>query len=290
MASRDRSFAGNAPGSFFVDATCIDCDTCRQIAPLTFHEVDGHAQVHAQPADAAALRAAAQAQLCCPTSSIGSASPTAVRAALDDFPLPIAEGVFACGFHAEASFGAHSYLLTRPDGNWLVDSPRWVPQLVERISARGGLRGIVLTHRDDVAAAGRYAAHFGATCHIHAADASAAPGAMTISGRDAVPLAAGLTLLPVPGHTAGSLVLLADDTYCFSGDHLWYSRRLGRLHAARAVCWHSWSQQCRSMARLAQESFSWVLPGHGQRYQARSPAAMRAELLALSKFMEAVQE
>lgn len=23
----------NAPSDFFVDSTCIDCDTCRQIAP-----------------------------------------------------------------------------------------------------------------------------------------------------------------------------------------------------------------------------------------------------------------
>jgi len=290
MANRDRSYAGNAPGDLFVDQTCIDCDTCRQVAPLTFHEVDGHAEVHTQPVDPAALHAAAQAQLCCPTQSIGGAAPAVVRAALAAFPLPLAEGVFACGFNAEASYGAHSYLLVRPEGNWLVDSPRWVPQLVAAIAARGGLRGIVLTHRDDVAAAARYAEHFGATRLIHAADADAAPGAQTITGEAAVAIAAGLRLLPVPGHTAGSVALIADGRYCFSGDHLWYSRRLGRLHASRAVCWHSWPQQCRSMQRLAQESFSWVLPGHGQRYQAATPEAMRAELLALSKLMTTSQE
>jgi len=290
MANRDRSYAGNAPGALFVDHTCIDCDTCRQLAPLTFHAVDGHAEVHTQPLDAAALHAAAQAQLCCPTQSIGGAAPAQVRSAAAEFPLPLAPGVFACGFNAEASYGAHSYLLVRPEGNWLIDSPRWVPQLVAAIAAHGGLRGIVLTHRDDVAAAPRYAAHFGARCVIHAADADAAPGAQTISGDAPVPIAAGLRLVPVPGHTAGSMALIADARFCFSGDHLWYSRRLGRLHASRAVCWDSWPQQCRSMRRLADETFSWVLPGHGQRYQAASTTALRSELLALSKLMTEAPE
>ena len=32
----------NAPGDFFVDHTCIDCDACRWIAPDTFTRVGGH--------------------------------------------------------------------------------------------------------------------------------------------------------------------------------------------------------------------------------------------------------
>ncbi len=34
-------------------------------------------------------------------------------------------GVFHCGWHSERSFGAASYLLQRPSGNIMVDSPRW---------------------------------------------------------------------------------------------------------------------------------------------------------------------
>ena len=49
MATAQRSFAENAPGSFFVDDTCIDCDLCRQIAPSTFVECDDHAIVQRQP-------------------------------------------------------------------------------------------------------------------------------------------------------------------------------------------------------------------------------------------------
>ena len=35
--------------------------------------------------------------------------------------------------HAELSFGCASYLIRRPEGNILVDVPRYVPKLVNRI-------------------------------------------------------------------------------------------------------------------------------------------------------------
>lgn len=38
-----------------------------------------------------------------------------------------------CCLHAELSFGCASYLIRRPEGNVLVDVPRYVPKLVNRI-------------------------------------------------------------------------------------------------------------------------------------------------------------
>ena len=46
-------------GDFFVDTTCIDCDTCRQLAPAVFGEAAETAFVQAQPETA--RRAAAGA-------------------------------------------------------------------------------------------------------------------------------------------------------------------------------------------------------------------------------------
>ena len=43
------------------------------------------------------------------------------------------DNVFHCGFHSELSFGCASYLVTRPEGNVLVDVPRFVPKLLKRI-------------------------------------------------------------------------------------------------------------------------------------------------------------
>ena len=38
MASVDRRLADNVPGDYYVDETCIDCDTCRRIEPGVFSE------------------------------------------------------------------------------------------------------------------------------------------------------------------------------------------------------------------------------------------------------------
>lgn len=72
MANRKTSVAENAPGAFFVDRTCIDCDTCRQIAPAVFGEAPGHAFVRRQPTTPDDRRQALHALVCCPTGSIGS--------------------------------------------------------------------------------------------------------------------------------------------------------------------------------------------------------------------------
>ena len=41
--------------------------------------------------------------------------------------------VYHCGFHDEKSFGCASYLVVQPEGNVLIDVPRYVPKLVKQI-------------------------------------------------------------------------------------------------------------------------------------------------------------
>ena len=36
MADLKKKLSTNVAGDFFVDSTCINCDTCRQLAPATF--------------------------------------------------------------------------------------------------------------------------------------------------------------------------------------------------------------------------------------------------------------
>ena len=93
MASREQAVPENVPGPFFVDSTCIDCDTCRQLAPATFGETAEFSFVQLQPRDPAERRAALRALLACPTGSIGQADPAETRDAIGDFPMPLAGGV-----------------------------------------------------------------------------------------------------------------------------------------------------------------------------------------------------
>jgi glyoxylase-like metal-dependent hydrolase (beta-lactamase superfamily II)/ferredoxin len=265
MADPRKRLPENVDGPFFVDSTCIDCDTCRQLAPAAFGETGEFAYVWSQPASEEERRAAYRALVACPTGSIGNPDKSGVAAAVDDFPMPLAPGVWYCGFPSPKSFGGSSYFVEHAGGNWMIDAPRFVERLANRIAERGGLRYIFLTHRDDVADAERYAERFGATRIIHRLELDAQPRAeRVIEGFDPVELTPGFLAIPTPGHTRGHCVLL-HDRFLFTGDHMWWSRVRGRLTASRDVCWYSWPDQVRSVARLEPYSFEWVLPGHGQR-------------------------
>lgn len=289
MARRSAAVPENAPGDLFVDDACIGCDTCRRLATPTYGELgDGRSFVQRQPTDPAERRRALLALVACPVAAIGVADAAGVAEAAAAFPVEITEGVFDCGYAAESSFGAASWLVVRPEGNVLVDSPRFARPLARRIRELGGARYLFLTHRDDVADHARWREELGCERILHARDVTQGTHAVErrIEGDAPVPLADDLLVVPVPGHTAGSQALLYRERCLFTGDHLWGSGR-GRLRASRSVCWHDWGEQTRSMERLLSLHFEWVLPGHGRPWHAASPAAARGELTALVEAMRA---
>ena len=288
MAKLARRLAENVEGDFYVDATCIDCDACRQIAPATFRDHGDQSSVYRQPETAEETRRAMMALVACPTGSIGTTRKHDVRAAIDAFPEQISENIYFCGFTSEASFGAWSYLIVRPQeagGNVLVDSPRWTRQLVRQLEARGGVRTLFLTHRDDVADHAAFARKFGAVRVMHADDGAARLGVEHIIRGDAeVRLDEDLRIIPVPGHTRGHMVLLYKDLYLFTGDHLAWSPDRQTLTAFRNAMWYSWPEQTRSMTKLLDYRFEWVLPGHG-RIHHDTADAMHAHLKRCVEWM-----
>lgn len=280
MANLSSRLPDNVPGEFFVDATCIDCDTCRRVAPAVFEEGDGHSFVGAQPRGVEERRRAFMALVACPTASIGTSPRADASEGARAFPEPIHDNVSFCGFTSESSFGAWSYLIERPEGNVLVDSPRAAGPLLSALEARGGVATMFLTHRDDVADHAAFRKRFGCVRVLHEGDVTASTRDVErrIGGLEPVSLAEDLIAIPTPGHTRGHAVLLYRERYLFSGDHLAWSRRRGHLVAFRDANWYSWPETIRSMERLLDYSFEWVLPGHGERYRAESPTAMRRQL------------
>jgi glyoxylase-like metal-dependent hydrolase (beta-lactamase superfamily II)/ferredoxin len=285
MASVAKAVAENVAGEFFVDSTCIDCDTCRQLAPHVYGEASDYSFVQEQPLSSSDRRAALHALLACPTGSIGTRGPSDAKTLAGDFPLLVEGDVYYCGFTSPKSFGGSSYFVRYAAGNWLVDSPKFLPQLVRRLEELGGLKHIFLTHRDDVADADKYARHFAAQRIIHRDELASQPQAESVlEGAGPQELAPGITAIPTPGHTRGHMTLLVQDRYLFTGDHLAWDREREQLTAFRDYCWHSWSKQRQSMARLLEFSFEWVLPGHGQRVHLPREK-MRVELSALVERM-----
>lgn len=276
MANAALRVAQNVAGDFFVDSTCIDCDTCRQLAPQVFGETGAHAFVRNQPVSCDEHRAALRALVSCPTGSIGTTGDDSAKTVMADFPLPIDPPVYYCGFNSQKSYGGNSYFIRHPEGNWLVDSPKFLPQLVRQFEALGGIANIFLTHQDDIADADRYARHFGSRRFIHQNELPSQPTAEVIlEGNAVVEVAEGFTAIPTPGHTSGHCVLLFDERFLFTGDHLYFDRHQQHLAAFHDYCWHSWPQQIESMQRLTQYRFEWVLPGHGQRVHLAGPEMQR---------------
>lgn len=271
MANLQKIVPENIRGEFFVDTTCIDCDTCRQLAPDSFAEAGDYSFVFHQPEDDDQNRAALQALLSCPTGSIGTRSANRAKEVAEDFPLPIEHEVYYCGFNSPKSFGGSSYLIRHPQGNWLVDSPKFLPGLVRKFEAMGGLSHIFLTHSDDVGEAHRYAEAFGAKRIIHREELWSQPEAeIVLDGYDPVEILPDLKVIPTPGHSRGHCSLLYKGQYLFSGDHLWWDRGKQALDTPNHYFWNQ-AEQLRSAEKLGAYDFEWVLPGHGQRVHLSAP-------------------
>ncbi len=265
MATLTKRLPSNTPGDFYVDETCIDCGACRWIAPTVFDREGDYSRVHNQPAGQDETETALRALLACPTASIGTESKQELRPVIDSIPNEVMPGVHFCGYTSEKSFGAASWLIRRPDGNVLIDSPRYVKRLADQIEALGGVRYMFLTHKDDVADHEQFAKRFGCQRIMHRDDIGPSTESVEVKleGNELHRLADDLLVIPTPGHTRGSACLLWGEEALFTGDHLAFSLGLGHLYAFARACWYSWSELRRSMERLATYRFRAVLPGHG---------------------------
>lgn len=262
----------------------MNCSASRTVAPGLIISAGGQSVFARQPETPNDLMMAWRARLLCPTAAVRTESHITPPAGV--FPEEMTQGVYRLGYNAKSTYGAHSFLIRRPDGNAMVDAPRWTNQVVSALEEAGGLSDIFLTHKDDVGDADRYAKHFGARVSIHKADRSAARYATQVfEGRDPIQVYHDLLAIPVPGHTEGSVVYLWQDRCLFTGDSLSWSFAESDLEAYRDFCWYSWDEQRRSLARLLAYSFEWVLAGHGGSHGAPAEE-MRSRLKALVERMK----
>lgn len=290
MAKPGKRLSTNVEGNFFVDQTCINCDTCRQLAPLSFREIGEFSSVSYQPVTASEKLEAYRSLIACPVGSIGTvqSDKNLLQQAQSSFPLQLEGEVYYTGFNSEKSFGANSYFIFHPDGNWLIDSPRFVHHLVKAFSQMGGIRYIFLTHEDDVAEAARYASRFKGTRIIHAMDAEAMPDAeWIVKETSSFQVSPEFVIIPVPGHTQGSMALLYKHRFLFTGDHLWWDRETNTLEVPSVYVWNE-ELLHRSTRQLLDYQFEWVLPGHGGRILLPG-SQMRLELNRLIQRFQKVE-
>lgn len=281
MADISKKRTENIDGAFYVDNTCIDCDTCRWMATNIFERKNNQSAVYKQPENSEDQLHALQALISCPTASIGYTESQntnnpkyTLEEALKSFPILVEDNVYHCGYHSKKSYGAASYFIKREDGNILIDSPRFTKSLVDKLDEMGGIKYMFLTHKDDVADHQKFHEYFGCKRIIHLDEICESipkaeiiidvhhPARLDENSEDR------LIIIPSPGHTKGHMLLLYNKKFLFTGDHLSYSKQLNRLKASKEYCWYSWDKQIESMGKLVDYDYEWVLPGHGRRIKA----------------------
>ncbi|MFM6006323.1 MAG: MBL fold metallo-hydrolase, partial [Sphaerospermopsis kisseleviana] len=100
--------------------------------------------------------------------------------------------------------------IQHPEGNILVDSPRFAPPLVKRLEEMGGIKYLFLSHKDDLADHQQFADYFQCQRILHSDDIDPETKniEIQITGSEPFQLTADLLIIPVPGHTKGHTVLL----------------------------------------------------------------------------------
>jgi glyoxylase-like metal-dependent hydrolase (beta-lactamase superfamily II)/ferredoxin len=287
MARKELRLDTNVEGLYYVDSTCIDCDACRQFAPSVFERVGELSAVTRQPASDEEHLQAGKALVSCPTASIGTTERVDLATAVRALPEHVDDNVWRCGFTSEKSFGAFSYLISSAEGGSLIDSPRFSKPLLRNIESLGPVETMPLTHADDVADHDRWSEALQAKRILHSRDVTRSTRSVELQpeGDEVLEIAPGLQMIPTPGHTRGHAVFLYRDRYLFSGDHLAWSPAARRLVAFRGTCWYDWGVQTRSMERLLDFSFEWVLPGHGRPVRLE-PGEMKDHLARLVAWMK----
>ncbi|KAG6654750.1 hypothetical protein CIPAW_05G167600 [Carya illinoinensis] len=268
--SRKQRRPQNVDGEFFVDHTCIDCDACRWMAPQTFTRVDEQSAVLKQPTCEEERLKALQALISCPTSSIRTEKPPSdILHVQKTFPLPIDEqsvpGVYHCGYHSPKSHGAASYLIVHPEGNILIDSPRFTERLASNIEKLGGARYMFMTHEDDIADHERWSKRLKCDRILHSleVDDSTANVEIKLEGSGPWSLFEDIQLIHTPGHTEGSVCLFYTSLdILFTGDHLFMTE--SGLDFSEKFNFYSVPIQLNNVRFLLDLDFRWLLPGYSK--------------------------
>lgn len=74
MADKNDKFEDNAPGAYYVDSQCIDCDVCRDMAQDNFtrNEDNGYTYIFKQPETDEEFALCIEAMEQCPVEAIGN--------------------------------------------------------------------------------------------------------------------------------------------------------------------------------------------------------------------------
>ena len=263
MTIEDRTYHSDERTEWLITPTCRICRAAWHLAPgIITTKPNGQATFARQPEGDDEVLQTWRAAVACPTGSI--LAPRGLKMPEGVFPQLLDERLYRLGYNDNSTAGAHPYFIRSSTGlNIMIDGPRYVSKLVDFFEQQGGLDHVLLTHRDDVGASAKYAERFGARLWIHENERFASPEATDLIRGYAIsePIP-GVTFIPIPGHTIGSVAFLADEKL-FVGDSLSWELDREALWTNPLRCWDDWSLQVRSLRRFQDFRFTYMLAGHG---------------------------
>lgn len=215
------------------------------------------------------------------------------------FPIPLdpesLPNVYHLGYHQRES-SSMPYLIVRPEGNIMIDLPRFNGRLAAQIDALGGVAYMIITHMSAADQHDYWQAYF-PTCKrvVHRFDRrrDLFDAEVVLNGRGPWTLSKDINIVHLPGQTLGSIGVIytppeaGAEPVLFSGKALGWSRDLGMLDGFSQFTEVSMKKQADAIRSLAGERFTWILPAHGSRYRFANPDN-KADILfeAADRFLE----
>ncbi|HEY9880170.1 MAG TPA: MBL fold metallo-hydrolase [Leptolyngbyaceae cyanobacterium] len=185
-------------------------------------------------------------------------------------PRPVFETVFAFSPNRD-TLGGTSYLIVGKDtsgqsANLLIDAPAWEDSVQEFLTAQGGVRWLLLTHRGAIGKAREIHQALDCAVVIQEQEAYLLPETPVTAFSKEVMFDNGCRALWTPGHSPGSACLYypAYGGVLFTGRHLLPDRQ-GHPAPLRFSKTFHWPRQLQQVERLraefSAETLSYLCPG-----------------------------
>jgi glyoxylase-like metal-dependent hydrolase (beta-lactamase superfamily II) len=180
-------------------------------------------------------------------------------------PKAVFDSIYAFAPNRD-TLGGTAYLIVEKFGNVLIDCPPWHEVNQEFINNCGGVRWLVITHRDAIAKADLIQKALECEVTIQEQEAYLLPGLNVVSFAKERFLHEDLQLISTPGHSPGSACLYyrRNSGILFTGRHL-LPNSDGELALLRTAKTFHWPRQIKSAHLLLKafnsQALNYICPG-----------------------------
>lgn len=187
------------------------------------------------------------------------------RSTAAKLPRPVLEQVFAFPPNRE-TLGGTAYLIQQAEGNILVDCPAWDETHQTFLEESGGVRWLVITHRDAIARAHLIQQRFNCEILIQEQEAYLLPGTPVTPFQSDYLLIPHCQVIWTPGYSPGSSCLYCDrhNGILFTGRHLLPNQHGQPVPLKLPKTFH-WLRQLNNVRllrdRFSPETLHYICPG-----------------------------